>query len=76
MAMMKRPRQAAAIAAPRKSKACLARGVGGNVLSPIASAIRPKGRLIANSHGHEPTARMPEAMVGPRLKAVATTIAL
>jgi hypothetical protein len=74
--MMKRPRQAAAIAAPRKSKACFARGIAGSVLMPIASAIRPKGRLTANSHGHEPMARMPEAMVGPKLKAVATTIAL
>ena len=32
--------------------------------------------LIANSQGHGPSARMPEAMVGPSVVAIATTSAL
>ena len=32
--------------------------------------------LTANSHGQVPIARMPEAIVGPSVKAVATTSAL
>ena len=73
---MNRPRQLAVNAAPGKSNACFARGVFGNVFSPIQIAIRPKGMLMANSQGHVPIARMPEAMVGPSVNAVATTSAL
>ena len=74
MPSMNRPRQLAASNAPGKSKAWLARGVRGKVFSPIAIATRPKGMLTANSQGHGPSARMPEAMVGPSVKAVATTM--
>ena len=45
-------------------------------LSPIRIATRPKGMLTANSQVHGPIARMPEATVGPSVKAVATTSAL
>ena len=73
---MKRPRHPDAIDAPGKSNGCSARGVCGSVFRPIAIAIRPIGMLIANSHGHGPSARMPDAIVGPSVVAVATTSAL
>ena len=49
--MIKSPRQPAASTAPKKSKVCTARGVGGNVFRPISIAMTPKGRLMANSQG-------------------------
>jgi len=73
---MKRPRQPAAIIAPGKSKPYVAVGVRGNVFKPIRIATTPKGMLMANSQLQGPIARMPEAIVGPSVKAVATTIAL
>ena len=65
-----------ASAALVKSKPWLARGVAGSVFMPITSAITPKGMLTANSQGHGPKARMLDAIVGPSVKAVPTTIAL
>ncbi len=73
---MKRPRQPAASSAPGKSKACVALGVRGNVFRPIRIATSPNGMLTPNSQPQGPTARMREAIVGPSVKAVATTIAL
>src|SRR3954451_24380211 len=74
--MMKRPRQPAVNVALTKSNACAARGVFGRVFRPIATAITPNGRLIANSHGQLPTARTADAIVGPNVIAVPTTNAL
>ena len=51
-------------------------GFSGRVVQPIASAAMPMGMLTPNSQGHGPTARIPEAMVGPSAREAETTMAL
>src|SRR5260370_40089390 len=69
-------RKAKAIAlntALARSKRWSEGGVVGNRRSDIRSATRPIGTLIANSHGHDATARIAAATLGPAADDIDTT---